>query len=439
MKKGFTLIEMLGVIIIITIILLVAVPLILTMIDESNQDTFTQNEILMERSIQPFLSNRYFLMPTETNSSVFITLAQMKEKKVLKEILDPKDKTECDENSSGVKVRKNSDGKYSLNAYLICNNFKSEYQNEVVEMTHNYNAGNTSATISIELNDNIREVKTPTTTIGVLRPSILDYTTWNLGTNGSQPGFSINGTVAENQIVLKENPWGETDVVWATLENDIESNADGGWNSSQFNIENNQTYRFSVWVRRENVGTGSGQTYLGNRGYNSAGTSIGVSTLAGTTNSNFYFGSALYTTWPQIVNNWLLMVAYVHPYDYDSASSHPTTGIYNITGTKLYDLNDSKWLENNARALHRTYLYYSTKIDERHYWYRPRVDLIDGSEPTVNELILGMENPNINDYSNINKTGLVEYTVNANGEYRFDLKIKDGSTYSFTYKVDGIN
>lgn len=48
----------------------------------------------------------------------------------------------------------------------------------------------------------------------------------------------------------------------------------------------------------------------------------------------------------------------------------------------------------------RAYFYYSTKTEEYQYFYRPRVDLCDGTEPSIDMLLNGLESPNVLDGNN---------------------------------------
>jgi hypothetical protein len=53
-------------------------------------------------------------------------------------------------------------------------------------------------------------------------------------------------------------------------------------------------------------------------------------------------------------------------------------------------------------------LYYSTSTTERQYFYRPRIDIIDGNEPSLESLINCSDNPTLygKTISDINKKAL---------------------------------
>ena len=61
---------------------------------------------------------------------------------------------------------------------------------------------------------------------------------WEDGQSGSVGNFSQNGATVENTRILKDNPWGNESVVWATEVNDVASSSDGGWNHLNSTIDN---------------------------------------------------------------------------------------------------------------------------------------------------------------------------------------------------------
>ena len=40
---------------------------------------------------------------------------------------------------------------------------------------------------------------------------------------------------------------------------------------------------------------------------------------------------------------------------------------------------------------HRTYLYYTSSTEPRQYWCYPRVDVVDGTEPSLEDLLSGAD------------------------------------------------
>jgi hypothetical protein len=220
--------------------------------------------------------------------------------------------------------------------------------------------------------------------------NMLDYSTWTEGT-GSVTGFTVNGTASENYRILGDDPWGTETIVWEAR-TDVESNADGGWYGSRYSIDPTKTYRFSVWVNRTVQGNGS--FYLGLYGYNAAGSNIGVlNRVTGANSINPYFIS---TSAPTTVGVWTLYVAHVWPAGSGIGSNHSDSGKYTVSGGRVGNISyDFVWNTLNAQTLHRSYLYYSTDINTRQRWLYPRIDLIDGTEPTIAELLSGEKHTSV--------------------------------------------
>ena len=233
------------------------------------------------------------------------------------------------------------------------------------------------------------------------KPSLIDYSTWTLG-DTVPSGWVNNGSVIENTRVIYPNPRGNMDLMWATLGNDTTSDGDGGFNSPMINIDKTKKHRFSIWIKRENMG--DGRTYLGLNAYDSSNSENGLLRLDGTSVTNPYFVSFVQgDTFGSACNDdWVLIVGYVHPEGY-SGSSDTTNGIYKKDGTRVWGITDFKWSSTASKAKIRSYLFYSTSVDERQYFYRPRIDVCDGSEPSIQELLTCNEHVPLVDMSGVYK------------------------------------
>jgi hypothetical protein len=208
--------------------------------------------------------------------------------------------------------------------------------------------------------------------------NLIDYSTWSLGT-GSVTGFGRNGTDAENHRIIDTDPWGNEIIVWEARPEGNNS-SDGGWNGSRFDIDNTKTYRFSTWMRRT-VNTDPDSYYLGTKGYGSVD---GVKNQYNdATNTNPYFMAG---SWTFPDNEWVLLVGHVHPHTY-SGSKHVDTGAYKVDGTHIVLGSDFIWLPETTESVHRSYAYYINDTTTRQQWCYPRVDLCDGNEPSIDELL----------------------------------------------------
>lgn len=195
---------------------------------------------------------------------------------------------------------------------------------------------------------------------------------WTIG-NGATNFFTLNGNATENYRVYGLNPKGERSILWECRP-DATSGADGGWKTIDFAIDNSKTYRFALFVK---TNSNSGSTYLGCKG--STVTTINTATV----NTNPYFWSG---DLPQN-NKWYLIIGYVFPAGQTGLST--LGGIYDCdTGKKVTGvLRSFNWAANTVASYHRCYHYYDTNTSTRQWMFGPRVDLIDGNEPSVMSLL----------------------------------------------------
>jgi len=218
--------------------------------------------------------------------------------------------------------------------------------------------------------------------------NLLDTSTWTVG-SGSVSGFSQNGATNENIREFGTDPFGNSSILWKGG-NDASSNADGGWNSSYHNIDHKETYRFVVWLKKTN--SNNGRTYFGCQQWQSNTTlySQTILKLDGSVNTSPYFWAG---DLPQL-NKWYMLVGYVHGSNYNSDLSFG--GIYDpVTRTKVLNITDLKFASSTTKLRHRVYLYWDTNISDRQYFWNPRIELVDGNEPPIQEL-LGLNNDDDN-------------------------------------------
>ena len=207
------------------------------------------------------------------------------------------------------------------------------------------------------------------------RFSVIKWDTWTVGVGGVT-GYTVNGD--GNSRVMDTNPWGVSDVVWDVSNQDVANDADGGWNGSNFNIDNTKMYRLSTFVRRKTIGNGS--FYLGTHGYPDPV----LYRSNGAANTNPYFSSR---AWWGNANEWYLVAGFIWPAGSGTGAAMADSGIYTMSGTKVASNIDFVWQSTTTSAHHRSYLYYSTDITTNQQWYQPRVDVVDGTEPSITELL----------------------------------------------------
>ncbi|WP_316810318.1 hypothetical protein [Pedobacter heparinus] len=182
--------------------------------------------------------------------------------------------------------------------------------------------------------------------------------------------FTTNGQLTENIREWGDGPHGKRVIVWKA-QPDGNVNDDGGWNSYPFDIDHTKMYRFSVWIKKTN--SHNGTSYFGCEN---------VTDLDGTAHPNAYFW---YGDLPEL-NKWYLLVGYIH--GSGDASQTSLGGIYDgTTGAKVLDCTDFKFFTTTVNTYHRSYLYYDNEVSDRQYFYAPRVDLVNGDEPSIQSLL----------------------------------------------------
>jgi len=226
-------------------------------------------------------------------------------------------------------------------------------------------------------------------TIWAAPKGFINTDAWASGQTSSVSGYGANETTGtENARVTATDPWGDTSVVWETRASG-DGNGDGGWNTDWYNIDRTKLYRFSVWMRRTSSSAG-GTFYFGLYG---TGGTWGVLRLDNNTNEgNPYWecaGTGAYTQ-----NQWYLYIGHCYPAGTTFTGRHPDSGYYLPNGTK-YSWggcnigNDVKMLSDTTQLLHRTYHYYCGDNTTRLQFAYPRIDVCDGNELTLSELLNG--------------------------------------------------
>ena len=175
-------------------------------------------------------------------------------------------------------------------------------------------------------------------------------------------------------------------------------------------------YRFSVWVNREVLGNGS--FYFGLYSNDSELNAVYLKskltglTYSSTINPYFTVGSGL-SYLGSFNNNWALFVGHLWPMNSATGSNHIDSGCYTRELGKISDLTISSdrgdfiQVEESAYVRHRSYLYYSTDPTTVQKWCYPRIDLIDGTEPSIQDLLTSSDP--IKDLSRNGITASFEY------------------------------
>lgn len=235
--------------------------------------------------------------------------------------------------------------------------------------------------------------------------NLLNLQDWLPGTGGIT-GFAATGLASENVREWGDGPFGQRTVLWKAV-SDGNNDGDGGWTATPISINPLAMYRFAVWVKKGV--SHDGYSYLG---------CDNVTHLDGTPETNPYFW---YGDLPAL-NKWYLIVGYIHGSN-DASTTH-YGGIYDgQTGQKVVNCTDFKFQTNASTTHHRSFLFYCANPNVIQYFYAPRIDLVNGNEPTISEL-LGLSNIGASGSTNfMGKVGIMtttpgDYELAVNGKIR---------------------
>jgi hypothetical protein len=278
-----------------------------------------------------------------------------------------------------------------------------------------------------------------------------NYYNYGTGTNSyTDNQIYIGATTDYNVITAAEsNPWGRTDRV-STV--NITANQDVQYRrldvNYYFQLDNTKTYRFTQWVYMHYEGPTSGSNI-----YNYYGIAGSTVCTVNTTNvdSNPYF------TYPQMNNatlkdKWVMYVFYVFPYN---STGNPTAGTFyfadgtsvsSTTGGGAGNYNSTSTALSNT-FIRQFFMYqYNGGINTGSYvkFYRPRIDIVNGTEPTVIELVDGVEHRELIDASgnavfskkNIDSAG-VAYFSDIDETQTLSSGLKQQILYDGTLIIDG--
>lgn len=214
---------------------------------------------------------------------------------------------------------------------------------------------------------------------------------------------TIYGNVIQSRIERHPNPWGDYEAVWRAVNHSINSQT-SGWNGGFLTdfvtVDPTKLYRFSVWVRKINsyVAGENAEIYLGLETNRVGGGALSrrTASVPSDQQNNPYFTVANSAT--GLGSDWVLIVAHVHPAETGVGDDHPMSGYYrrSVGGTTFASLripsvpnnySDRVWDSTTTRASLRTGLYGGNLPGSEAQFLRPRIDVVDGTEPTVQELL----------------------------------------------------
>ena len=213
-------------------------------------------------------------------------------------------------------------------------------------------------------------------------------------TNSSYPlPWNKVGTANANSVERLSNPWGGFELGWrgqnhSSIATNVVFNPNAGFNTTPIVVDMTKKYRFAVWVNRKVLG--SGTVYFGPKAGGLKTKSTGV------VETNPYFAadgpsSAAYTGKQ---NTWVLVVGHVHPLGTAIGANDTASGYYTVAGgstpyatTSSSTSADYIFDGTLGQLAMRVFLYGSSTPGTEAQFLRPRIDLVDGTEPSIEELL----------------------------------------------------
>ena len=117
MKKGFTLVELLAVIVILAIILAIAVPSITNLIENARINAYIKNEEMMIRATRNYIALNEEELPNEIGETIEITLEEIQNEELINSIESPFNNDNC---NGYVLITKIADNEYAYTPHLNC-------------------------------------------------------------------------------------------------------------------------------------------------------------------------------------------------------------------------------------------------------------------------------------------------------------------------------
>lgn len=213
---------------------------------------------------------------------------------------------------------------------------------------------------------------------GVLSQNLLNTDSWNPENPITEQGEFQSWGDPSNEVITASNPFGNQVPIWQT-------SCDGnfpGFAVQNISIDYNATYRFTVWVKMTNSDTHNYALKA------SSTASDGFIRGDGSTIKDAYF-----TSWKLPVrDSWFLVVGYIK--GNGSSQSFPDKGIYKEATFEQSSLNYETFRFNTTsnKITITTITFNSTDSNDKAFYYDPRVEMLNGQQPSIDELLNNSDN-----------------------------------------------
>lgn len=196
---------------------------------------------------------------------------------------------------------------------------------------------------------------------------------------------TLNSNGSENAIITTDTPAGEQGLVWECKASGNRG-ADGGFNNGGgiVEVDISYAYRLSAWMRR--FGTAAGSDYLGLYAYKADGSTNALSRSAH--NNNAPTGNMYFYTNDTAQDAWVYVEGIVHAVDRPNKTAK-SGGVYKRhTAAKVQNVNrDARFTSETKYLGIRAYQFYHGNAGDALQVWRPRIDKLDGTEPSRENLL----------------------------------------------------
>ncbi len=228
MKKGFTLVELIAVVVILGIILVIAVPRITDVIESAKINSVIKNEEMLVRATRNYLVSNDEKFPTEIGDTEEITLEELQNNDLISSIKSPFGNNNC---NGYVLITKINDTNFDYTPHLNC---------------VDYSIGSSEAD-KLVLHYKFDDFQEPTKNLVLNGNFENNYTSWtNINHNIIELIEDPTNPLSSGKVIKNANP-GEA---WGTAR------------QSNFGLEIGKTYTLSYWVKHSTDVTQSTRFFI---------------------------------------------------------------------------------------------------------------------------------------------------------------------------------
>ncbi|MEZ5710866.1 MAG: hypothetical protein R3E02_15925, partial [Blastomonas sp.] len=217
-------------------------------------------------------------------------------------------------------------------------------------------------------------------------PGEVDNDVWpddpnSLPTAGTLPsGWLSNSHIDDTEWAATTGPYGNDIVSLHGGQVNSDGSAGGSF-SNLFEIDPEEAYEFSYYVKYDSAGIISSVTYFGMRNYLSE---VFEDAVTGSSTNNPYFATISPSSNGLVADRWYKVVGYVLPEGSANLSAHDLGGVYDtITGAKILSTTSWRWADGTRSDYFYSRFFRSgpsgTTSYETHY-FLPDVRVIDPAD-----------------------------------------------------------